>query len=104
MISNNLPKMARRALMMTGASAAMLMVTACSDFLDPDPNDVLAPENFYRTGQDAVTAVNSVYAQSVWFYFWNFYQSDVASDDAIATPNFGTDGHQLANYLGPCGQ
>lgn len=98
MISYDLPKSARRALAMACGSAAMVLAMACSDFLDPEPNDVLAPENFYRTGQDAVTAVNSVYAQSVWFYFWNFYQSDVASDDAIATSNFGTDGHQLANY------
>jgi hypothetical protein len=91
-------KTARRGLLMAGGIAAAILTTSCSDFLDPEPNDVLAPENFYSTGQDAVTAVNSVYAQSVWFYFWNFYQSDVASDDVIATSNFGTDGHQLANY------
>jgi hypothetical protein len=89
---------ARRALVAAGALSALAAATACSDFLDPKPNDVLAPENFYASAQDAVTAVNAVYAQSVWFYFWNFYQSDVASDDVIATSNFGTDGHQLANY------
>ena len=89
---------ARRALAAAAGAAALVAGAACSDFLDPDPSDVLAPENFYASAQDAVTAVNSVYAQSVWFYFWQFYQSDVASDDAIATPNFCTDGHQLANY------
>jgi hypothetical protein len=45
-----------------------------------------------------VSAVNSVYSQTVWVYFYYFYESDMASDDALASPNFGTDGHQLASY------
>lgn len=98
MSTHSLWALARRSLATLAAASALVVSTACSDFLDPKPNDVLAPENFYKTGHDAVTAVNSVYAQSIWFYWWNFYQSDVASDDAFATPNFGADGHQLANY------
>src|SRR5262245_21488737 len=92
------PTILRRACV-TAAGALMLVVASgCKDFLDPKPSDVLAPENFYQTGEDAVTAVNSAYAQVIWFYFWQFYQTDVASDDAIATSNFGTDGHQLADW------
>src|SRR5215467_5377220 len=94
----HVPTSLRRACVTAAGVATLVIGSGCSDFLDPKPNDVLAPENFYQTAQDAVTAVNSVYAQTLWFYFWQFYQTDVASDDAIATPNFGTDGHQLADW------
>ena len=75
-----------------------LSVGGCDQFLEPKPTDVLAPENFYRSAADAVSAVNSVYSQSQWVFFWIWYESDVASDDAFATPNYGPDGHQLASY------
>ncbi|HEY4955582.1 MAG TPA: RagB/SusD family nutrient uptake outer membrane protein [Gemmatimonadaceae bacterium] len=75
-----------------------LSVAGCDQFLEPKPTDVLAPENFYRSAADAVSAVNSVYSQSQWVYFWIWYESDVASDDIFATPNYGADGHQLASY------
>jgi hypothetical protein len=75
-----------------------LSVAGCDQFLEPKPTDVLAPENFYRSAADAVAAVNSVYSQAQWVYFWIWYESDVASDDAFATPNYGADGHQLASY------
>ena len=59
---------------------------------------MLAPENFYASAADAVSAVNAVYSQTQWVYFFYWYQSDVASDDIFATSNFGADGHQLASY------
>lgn len=80
------------------ASALALSLGACDKFLEPNPTDVLAPENFYRSAADAVSAVNSVYSQTQWVYFYYWYQSDVASDDIFATSNFGADGHQLASY------
>jgi hypothetical protein len=87
-----------RALAALGCLAAMGLTASCDSFLDPKPDDVLAPENFYQSAQDAVSAVNAVYAQTQWVYFYYWYQSDMATDDALATPNFGTDGHQLASY------
>jgi hypothetical protein len=39
-----------------------LSLAGCDKFLQPNPTDVLAPENFYRSAGDAVSAVNSVYA------------------------------------------
>jgi hypothetical protein len=88
---------ARRAILLLGCLSA-LGLGACSNFLEPKPTDVLAPENFYASAADAVSAVNSVYSQTQWVYFYYWYQSDVASDDIFATSNFGTDGHQLASY------
>jgi hypothetical protein len=88
---------ARRAAALLGCLSA-LSLGACDNFLAPKPTDVLAPENFYQSSADAVSAVNSVYAQTQWTYFFYWYQSDVASDDIFASSNFGTDGHQLASY------
>src|SRR3954469_8444436 len=44
-------------------AAALLAGTGCQkDFLTEVPQDFVAPENFYRNGADAVTAVNAVYS------------------------------------------
>jgi hypothetical protein len=88
---------ARRALALLGCLAA-LSLPACDNFLAPKPTDVLAPQNFYQSAADAVSAVNSVYSQTQWVYFYYWYESDVASDDIFASSNFGADGHQLASY------
>ena len=97
MHTNNPLKALRRKTAILSCLTA-LSVAGCDQFLAPKPTDVLAPENFYRSAADAVSAVNSVYSQSQWVYFWIWYESDVASDDVFATPNYGADGHQLASY------
>jgi len=97
MHTNNLLKAFRRKTAILSCLTA-LSVAGCDQFLEPKPTDVLAPENFYRSAADAVSAVNSVYSQSQWVYFWIWYESDVASDDVFATSNYGADGHQLASY------
>jgi hypothetical protein len=78
--------------------AALVLSASCKDFLNPKPNDVLAPQNFYQSAEDAVAAVNAVYSQLQWVYFYYWYESDIATDDVLASANFGTDGHQLASY------
>jgi hypothetical protein len=97
MQTNNLLKALRRKTAILSC-LTVLSVAGCDQFLEPKPTDVLAPENFYRSAADAISAVNSVYSQAQWVYFWVWYESDVASDDAFATPNYGADGHQLASY------
>src|SRR5207244_4018511 len=87
-------------LMVLGGLAGLMSATACDSFLDPNPSDVLAPENFYQTSSDAVAAVNGVYEQvkwSYWLVFW--YISDVATDDILAAPRFGADGHRMSAYI-----
>jgi starch-binding outer membrane protein, SusD/RagB family len=82
-----------------GGLAALAFAPSCDRFLDPNPSDVLAPESFYKTSADAVAAVNGIYAQAKGPYslaFW--YLSDVATDDIIAAPRFGADGHRMSNY------
>jgi hypothetical protein len=88
-----------RKLLSTGACAALLLAgAACNDFLKPNPTDTLTSANFYKTSNDALAAVNAVYGQEQYAYLYFFYTSDMSGDDAWATANFGTDGHQLADY------
>ena len=98
MFTNRHWNRARRALAVAGSLAALVLSASCNDFLNPKPNDVLAPQNFYQSAEDAVAAVNAVYSQTQWVYFFYWYESDIATDDVLATANFGTDGHQLASY------
>ena len=89
-------RMAARALTCLAAAG---FVGACDNFLNPNPSDVLAPENFYKTSSDAIAAVNGIYEQQKWGHWLGFwYISDIATDDIIATANFGSDGHRMANY------
>src|SRR5206468_6685182 len=83
-----------------GALAALLFATSCESFLDPDPSDVITPENFYKTSSDAIAATNAVYEATKWSYWLGFwYISDIATDDIIAGPRFGSDGHRMSNYV-----
>lgn len=87
-----------RRLALAGCLAVLgLAAAGCDNFLAPKPTDVLTTENFYHSAEDAVAAVNAVYAQLPWTYFYYWYESDIASDDVLAA-NFGPDGHQLADY------
>lgn len=97
MYINNSHTAVRRLTALLGCLTAFSL-GACDNFLAPKPTDVLAPENFYHSAADAISAVNAVYSQTQWVYFYYWYQSDVSSDDIFATSNFGADGHQLASY------
>jgi hypothetical protein len=80
-------------------AATAVAATACDSFLDPEPSDVLAPENFYKTSSDAIAAVNGIYEQAKWGHWLSYwYLTDVAGDDIVASPNFGSDGHRFSNY------
>jgi hypothetical protein len=81
-----------------GCVATIGLGASCNNFLNPKPSDVLTTENFYKTAEDAVAAVNAVYGQCQYLYLYFFYVSDISGDDVIATANFGSDGHQLADY------
>lgn len=81
------------------------LTAACDSFIEPDPRDVLTPENFYQTSSDAIAAVNAIYAQNKWVYqlgFW--YMSDIATDDVAASANFGADGHRMSEYNFPASE
>jgi starch-binding outer membrane protein, SusD/RagB family len=99
MLNTNVRSARPRRATLAAAAATLLALSACSDFLDPDPRDVLAPENFYKTSADAVSAVNAVYEANRGVYqlvFW--YMADIASDDIVPTPRFGSDGQRMSSH------
>jgi bifunctional UDP-N-acetylglucosamine pyrophosphorylase/glucosamine-1-phosphate N-acetyltransferase len=99
MHTTRLLRRAARTTTMLGAASALLLAAACDSFIEPDPQDVLAPENFYKTSTDAIAAVNAVYEQNKWTHWLAYwFITDVATDDMFATANFGSDGHRLSNY------
>lgn len=69
----------------------MLSSISCSDFLDEELQGVYSSKTFYKTEEQAITALNSTYAvtafSSVNNCLWVF--GDVASDDAIKGGNPG---------------
>jgi len=83
-----------------GVLVALGGATSCDSFIAPNPSDVLTPEHFYKTSSDAVAGVNSIYEAVKWTYWLGFwYISDIATDDIIAGPRFGSDGHRMSNYI-----
>ena len=90
---------ARRLAPIGGLAAVLVAGWACNDFLDPDPRDVLAPENFYQSRADAVSAVNATYEANRAVYLLSFwYMSDIASDDVLPGPRFGSDGQRMSAH------
>ena len=94
-----MPTIRRGLGLLAGTTALALSATACHDALAPKPNDILAPENFYATSANAVTATNAVYDQTrwrYWLFFW--YLSDITTDEVLASSSFGSDGHRASDY------
>ena len=88
-----------RKLALGACLTAIVAAISCNSFLDPKPKDILAPENFYKSSNDAVAAVNGVYESNKWNHWLGYwYMTDVASDDINASANFGSDGHRMAEY------
>ncbi len=90
-------------------ASMLLLPTACEkDFLDRKPLVGTTADNFYRTADDAVAAVNAAYATlqfelspaGHFRWFWG----DIMSDDAIKGGSGDNDGNellQLETFRGP---
>ncbi len=82
------------------------IATSCSkDFLDKNPLVDNVIDNFYKTGNDAILAVNAAYVPLQWefnkTYFCEWMLGDVVSDDALKGGNGVndmTDLFQLENF------
>jgi len=72
--------------------AAIFLATGCSeDFIIQEPQAVTVIENFYKTGNDAIMAVNAAYVPMQWEFNYTYYNEwmfgDVVSDDALKGGN-----------------
>lgn len=87
--------------------SVLLLTTSCSDFLEEDPENQVATSNYYTTEQDAIAAVNSVYAylgsynagNTAGVYHSTFWvtmglASDELLNNQLGTPQFD----QLASF------
>lgn len=77
-----------------------LVLAACSkDFLDKEPLVDNVLENFYKTGSDAILAVNAAYTPLEWefnhTYFPEWMLGDIVSDDALKGGNGTSDMQDL---------
>lgn len=67
--------------------SAIILLSACSDFLDLEMKSEYSSENYYKTEESAVMAVTGVYNSLYGIKWWVF--GDVASDDAVKGGNAG---------------
>jgi hypothetical protein len=83
------------------------LVPSCKDFLEEDPQNFVAVSNFYKTEEDAVSAVNAIYghlnSQSGdtfgGVYHSNFWIAvGLASDEMLNNQVGMTDADQLSNF------
>ena len=84
-----------------GAVATALLATAGCKKLDETPYDFLAPENVYRTAEDAEAAIAGVYAHFNFndYYFTKPYWEWLSEDeDHIAGASFALSNIGAGNY------
>lgn len=76
-----------------------LTCASCSDFLDTPPNDLLSPDNFYKTAAQSEQGVRGVYADIGTFDSDGYlYMSECRSDNAWVNPR--TDGMREYSEIG----
>lgn len=87
----------------------LLLSTSCSDFLKEDPENLVATSNYYTTEQDAIAAVNSIYAylgsydasrgNTAGIYHSTFWLTLGLASDEIINNQLGTPQYdQLATF------
>jgi len=95
-------------LLITLLTAALLMLTACNKFLAEDPKNVVAVTNFYKTANDAISAVNAIYAylnststgSTAGVYHSTFWViAGVASDEMYNESIFWPDIDQISKFV-----
>lgn len=99
---------------LTLAGVCMLSNTSCKKFLTEDPKNVVAVTNYYKTSNDAISAVNSIYAwlnsiSSGTFagvYLNSFWvNAGLASDEMSSQEIFSPYWDQTSNFTyGPLNQ
>lgn len=72
----------------------LLSVAGCKKYLDKVPLDTINPDNFFRTKEDAVNAVNAAYQplQRPKLYNLRMWASDIFAGNSVVGAGGGTDG------------
>ncbi|MBA9077287.1 MULTISPECIES: RagB/SusD family nutrient uptake outer membrane protein [Rufibacter] len=86
---------------------AVLVLPSCQDFLEEDPKNFVAITNYYKTPDDAIAAVNAIYAylnststgSTAGVYHSSFWvAAGLASDELLNAHPFAPDLDQLATF------
>lgn len=85
-----------------GCSLLALALTSCDSLLEEDPEDQIAPTNFYQSAEDAQAAIEGAYSvfldNGYYFQSW-FLMTDVTTDDNETRAGIGNqDLVRLGNY------
>lgn len=73
----------------------LFTITSCKkEFLEKAPLDTINTDNFYKTADDAVAAVNGAYQPLQWPKLYNFrmWTSDIMAGNSVVGAGGGTDG------------
>lgn len=79
-------------------------LAGCSDFLDREPLDAIARENFFVTEDDAIAAVTGAYQPLQWpkLYNMRMWTTDIMAGNSIVGAGGGEDGRETqdqANFV-----
>jgi len=79
-------------------------ISSCKKYLDKAPLDSINTANFFKTPEDAVTAINGAYQPLQWPKLYNLriWTSDIWSGNSIVGAGGGTDGietQDIANFV-----
>jgi hypothetical protein len=88
------------------ASALLLLATmgSCKKYLDKAPLDSINTANFYKTEQDAISAINGAYQPLQWPKLYNLrmWTTDIWAANSIVGAGGGTDGietQDISNFV-----
>ena len=78
--------------------------TACSDFLIKSPEDAISSSTFYKTEDDANSAINGAYQPLQWAKLYNMrmWTTDIMAGNSVVGAGGGTDGIETqdeANFV-----
>jgi starch-binding outer membrane protein, SusD/RagB family len=77
-----------------GLSLLFVLASCKKDFLEKAPLDTINTDNFYRTADDAIAAVNGAYQPLQWPKLFNMrmWTTDIMAGNSIVGAGGGTDG------------
>ena len=88
------------------ASALLLLATlgSCKKYLDKAPLDSINTANFYKTEEDAISAINGAYQPLQWPKLYNLrmWTTDIWAANSIVGAGGGTDGietQDISNFV-----
>lgn len=83
---------------------SLLLLGSCKKFLDKTPLDSVNTENYWRTEEDAIAAINGAYQPLQWPKLYNLrmWTTDIWAGNSLVGAGGGTDGietQDIANFV-----